>query len=346
MIHKKLLLSFLIFPCFVFSQQVKINGIISEILSQDSIVLKDFSSNPSIIQSTAIQKPSGVFNLSASIPYTGFYRLGFDDKNFILLLLKPGENITIEAKAYDLFSTSKVEGSTQTSLFYRLNDQYSKFQFLRDSIQRAMNDRLQELTVKEEEFAYNFVMANSNSLASLMLVDKINKDVHMDAYLKLDSALSKDYPNNPMVNDFHAEIQKMSFLKIGSTIPEIVLKDKDGKETHLSKLRGKVVLVDFWATWCGPCKAEIPNMKKQYETYKNMGFEIYSVSLDRQKEAWINGSTDLPWVSVFDEGGVVANQFQVASIPFMLLIDKEGTILAKNVRGAELKNQLEKIFNK
>ena len=114
---------------------------------------------------------------------------------------------------------------------------------------------------------------------------------------------------------------------------------------EVEQARGKVVLIDFWATWCMPCKAEIPNIKRAYAAYKDRGFEVYSISLDRDKSRWLAEEPNLPWINVLDEAGVYADRFSVQSIPFTILIDREGRIVAKNVRGAELDDRLKALFD-
>ncbi|MFT5337296.1 MAG: thiol-disulfide isomerase/thioredoxin, partial [Luteibaculaceae bacterium] len=112
---------------------------------------------------------------------------------------------------------------------------------------------------------------------------------------------------------------------------------------------GKYVLIDFWASWCRPCRAENPNVVAMYKKYKRKGFEIYSVSLDRTKDAWVNAikQDGLTWTHVSDlkfwqsEG---AKTYGVSGIPFTVLIDKEGKIIATNIRGESLRNKMKEIF--
>lgn len=147
-------------------------------------------------------------------------------------------------------------------------------------------------------------------------------------------------------------------LSIGNEAPELAFNDPNGKEIKLSDLRGKIVLIDFWASWCGPCRRENPNVVNAYNKYKNAklkqgkGFEIYSVSLDKGKERWeqaiAQDKLDWPY-HVSDLGGWAskpAQIYRVTSIPTNVLVDENGIILARNLRGAALHTELDKLVKK
>lgn len=136
-------------------------------------------------------------------------------------------------------------------------------------------------------------------------------------------------------------------LNIGDKAPELKFKNPDGKEISLSSLKGKVVLIDFWASWCRPCRMENPNVVAAYNKYKDKGLEIYGVSLDKSQDQWVNAiKTDgLNWINVSDLGGwnsAGAATYGVRSIPGNFLIDANGIIIAKNLRGANLHAELQK----
>ena len=138
-------------------------------------------------------------------------------------------------------------------------------------------------------------------------------------------------------------------VNIGDVAPDINLPGPDGKPVSLYSLRGKYVMIDFWASWCGPCRRENPNVVNVYNKFKDKGLEIYGVSLDAKKDQWVAAieQDGLPWIHVSDLmywNSVVVPQYQIQGIPATVLLDKEGKIIARDLRGAQLEQKLEEIF--
>jgi thiol-disulfide isomerase/thioredoxin len=156
--------------------------------------------------------------------------------------------------------------------------------------------------------------------------------------------------SNPGIADyFKGKISSLASFNIGGEAPDFAQNSPDGKKVSLSSLRGKVVLVDFWASWCGPCRKENPHVKKLYNQYKDKGFDILGVSLDRTKGAWLAAieKDDLPWHQISDLKGwknAAAVMYGVTSIPQTVLVDKDGNIIARNLRGPALDQKLAEIF--
>lgn len=148
-----------------------------------------------------------------------------------------------------------------------------------------------------------------------------------------------------------SEPGEVTGINVGDIAPEISLPDPGGKVVSLSSLRGQYVLIDFWASWCRPCRMENPNVVRMYEKYKGKGFEIFGVSLDQSKGQWVQAIEvdQLSWIHVSDLAywnSVVVPKYQIAGIPATVLLDKEGRIIAKDLRGEELDKKLGEVLNK
>lgn len=145
------------------------------------------------------------------------------------------------------------------------------------------------------------------------------------------------------------QLEGLRTFAIGAEAPDFTGPDPSGSPISLSSLRGKVVLIDFWASWCGPCRRENPNVVRLYNTYKDKGFEILGVSLDKTKSRWEQAiaADKLTWLHISDLKGwqsKYAKQYGVSSIPQTVLLDAEGKIIARNLRGAALAAKLRELF--
>ena len=168
----------------------------------------------------------------------------------------------------------------------------------------------------------------------------------MKSSLEKVKSSSADIPNK---EEFVKHIESKLVLTKGNVAPDFTLPTPEGETISLSSLRGKYVLIDFWASWCGPCRAENPNVVKVYQKYKKDGFEILGVSLDKDKERWLSAieKDGLVWKHGSDLKfwqSDVAQLYGVTGIPFTVLVDKNGIIIEKNLRGAALEEKLKTIF--
>lgn len=220
-------------------------------------------------------------------------------------------------------------------------------------------------------YTKNYIDNHLNSLVSLVALYQqvapsvyvLNPTKDVDYFVKVDSSLSKLYPEYEPVTTLHQQLQEMlqnmrgdnedtPEAGIGKVAPEISLPSPEGDTIKLSSTRGSVVLLDFWASWCAPCRKENPNLVKAYNLYNKKGFTIFQVSLDKTKDAWVKGIQDDQlgrWTHVSDIqywNSVVVPLYKIESIPTNFLLDKDGRIIASNLRGEQLQTKLAELFNK
>ncbi|HEU4551379.1 MAG TPA: TlpA disulfide reductase family protein [Chitinophaga sp.] len=217
-----------------------------------------------------------------------------------------------------------------------------------DTFRKAIDAKADANQQDRRSVELAFIQSYPNSLVSLHAIQEYGGAVpDVDVVQPLFEALSAQVRQTAPGRRYGAYLARLARTAIGKTAPEIALPDTAGKVIKLSSFRGKYVLIDFWASWCGPCRAENPVVVKAYEKYKSKGFEILGVSLDKEtsKAAWIKAIRDdqLTWPQVSDLkywNSAVADDYGVRAIPQNFLLDPQGKIIAKNLRGDALEQKL------
>ena len=265
------------------------------------------------------------------------------------------------------FINCNVVGTANNEIFSAYN---AEVKHIQDSVCRAANidillNRNQTREALERNFKARTDFHNRRSLelqeelvkryydqaiAPFMIFWEMKANVSLDKLKELRGVVDPSLNEHPYTKQLD-EFIRLAEFKVGSDMPDFKLPDKDGKDFKLSSLRGKYVLVDFWASWCGPCMREMPNVVKLYKECKGKNFEIVGVSLDKEKDAWLNAvkSNKMQWIQVSDLKGwatLPVKLCNVSAVPFTVLVDPEGKVVALNLRGEELINKVKEIVGK
>ncbi|SHM58197.1 TlpA disulfide reductase family protein [Chitinophaga sp. CF418] len=335
-----------------------------------------------IVDTAVIKDASGKFTLKGMLPEQALYRIRFAENNrFILLGLDAG-TMSIDGD-YNHLEQVKIENSEASSEIQQLLNEVSTKNIALttemktlDSLYQAktpdsvMKPRVTAFQARQKELE-QFIMkaatdTKSPAVAAFALSMVSTPTLLQDQ--KVINEIKTRFPENTLITSFTdklneiskkdaspgtdamaGEEENMTAVKIGQVAPDFTLPDLSGKATSLSSFKGKYVLVDFWASWCKPCRMENPNVVQAYNTYKNKNFTILGVSLDRTKEAWAKAiqADGLTWTHVSDlkfwESAVVP-LYGLNSIPSNMLLDPEGKVIAIGLRGPELQGKLQEVL--
>lgn len=216
-------------------------------------------------------------------------------------------------------------------------------------LQRFVSPNLDQWKMAAEEILKKAPAGSKNKEVVYLTFIRLMQQYDEDYIRQLANIYAKEYPSSEIAKKLIASLPKGA-PAVGEAAPEISLTNPEGKKMSLSSLKGKVVLIDFWASWCGPCRRENPNVVNVYNKYKDKGFTVFSVSLDNKKEDWMQAiqKDNLTWEShVSDLKGwksAAAATYGVKGIPATFLIDKEGKVIATNLRGESLEAALKELL--
>ncbi|MBC7486739.1 MAG: AhpC/TSA family protein [Cytophagaceae bacterium] len=325
------------------------------------------------VDSTLNYKGSETFSVTS--PEPDYFRVLDTANNYAIFILEPGKTITVEGDLKDMVKTFKSSDSKVNNEYYDFQRKLSvvliheeewvkKYKEFMQS--PATEDSatyyvtlLEDMQNKSDAFIKSYIDSIMPSFAVYTMTGYLRIEREFDYVYKLADRIKNEMPDSKYSRLFVGEISRMKAYKdeqaakeaqgkaaVGKQAPNFTLHDRSGKSISLSSLKGKYVLIDFWASWCGPCRAESPNMVKLYQKFKNKNFEILGVSLDGSEEAW-NGAIEkdhLTWLHVSDLmqwNSPVVSMYGIDGIPATVIVDPNGMIVAKNLRGEELMTKLD-----
>ena len=365
-----------------------IGGTISGLDAGTEVVLRSFNKGNLVNVASTTLDSAGGFTLTPEKPLSrGYHQLLAGRMHPLVLITDQTEGVTVEATARvgeNYMMGASISGSPES---VTIAEYYEAIMPLQQRIKQAERDGRslngdKRIAAKEavaakvdsiNALSLAFAEKHSGTLAALSALESLDATEHKDLFKANIDALKDTFRSSfyfgkiksaydravlPRKMDLSNPTKqkkrggKNSKYGQGEMAPDIVMNDPDGNERRLSDLRGKVVLLDFWASWCGPCRRENPNVVRAYANYKDQGFEVFSVSLDSDANRWRKAieQDQLTWPNhVSDLQGWrngAAREYGISSIPHTMLIDRDGAILATHLRGSGVESALRGVFGK
>lgn len=338
-----------------------------------TVYLEELNINDiALIDSTTSGK-DGEFNLSGNIQEPGLYRIRFQHDKYILLSIDK-EKIEVDGNwgALENYNVKGSAGSVSLKNFLTIVRQHmGDFQTMSvvidtlqargdDSAMTVAQKELTDMNIEFTRYIEHYADTTTHLPNALFAVQMLNPQVEKDFLDVFVQNLNARFANAQMAKDFVTKYNQMNAIAsqqqgkpagpvIGGQAPELALTSPEGTQVTLSSFKGKYVLVDFWASWCGPCRRENPNVVAAYNKYKDKNFTIFGVSLDSDKDKWIQAiaKDGLTWPHASDLQGwesIAARTYGIESIPSNFLLGPDGKIVARDLRGEALEAKLAEIL--
>jgi peroxiredoxin len=352
--------------------QLTVKGTLTNNPGKQTVYLDkvDLQGEPPRTLDTMVITPGNTsFVLKATkIDKEGMYRLRFERNGYFILLVNDRPDIEFRADwaTFGDYTVNSGQSNAIRTLLRTFDQRLDGIDSLRkavlsarnmkapDSLQKDNENRFREYVGKTEDYLVGYADTTTSPSVALYVLGLVKGQASPEKLQPVMAGLSKRFPKNTeigkLVDGYTQEVKAAENVNlVGKPAPEFTLPDVNGKPVSLSSFRGKYVLVDFWASWCGPCRQENPNVVKAWQANKGKNFAILGVSLDRQKEPWLKAIKDdgLDWTHVSDLKyweTPIAPLYHIEGIPFNVLIDPQGTVIAASLRGSELQAKLAEVL--
>ena len=312
----------------------------------------------------SVKSTEGKFSFDGEIGLPMQHYITFDELDAEITFFNEPSEITITGNT-DSLQKTKVEGSASQELFEKYQTRLTQIRNQQRDIYykyqeaKAGGDK-EQMTFYEQQYmsldsirnSYSdkFIKDHPKSPVAGYVAMRFSYTYDLDKLKEIVSGFDPSISESYYVEQLNERVAKLESTAIGKKAPEFTMDNVDGEPVSLSDFRGKYVLLDFWAAWCSPCRAENPNVVKAYQKYKDKGFTVLGVSLDRKRDDWLKAieKDNLTWTHLSDLKGwenEASNLYGVMSIPANYLLNKEGVIVAKNLRGEALHEKLEEELN-
>lgn len=346
------------------NESYEINGSVENI-SEGKVLLQNIENNNyHTVDSTELV--DGKFTFKGNVEMSDIYFIKIDGVRFNIQLFLENSKIDIKVNPDD-FAGIEVSGSATHAIYDEFLTGMNEFRAQIDAITEQYRQATTEGTISEafqaelteqanavyeaqDAYLKSFTFENTTNIVGPFIASQITHLLSVEEMDKFLAEVSEDLKDVPYVITLQEKADLSRKTAIGQPMIDFTMNDTEGNPVTVSEINAKLLLIDFWAAWCVPCRKENPNVVALYKEYKSKGLEILGVSFDRTKEDWLKAIQDdgITWLQVSDLQywqNAAGQLYGIQSIPATLLIDENGIIVAKNLRGEELKAKVAEILN-